>query len=299
VRTKTAGKIAAAQKKNMPKAKKNGVGAQEQGVPTSGYVKISAECLQASAYQPRQHFDDALLEELAASIRVHGVLQPLVVRQSGAQQYEIIAGERRFRAAKRAGLTEIPCVISDVADSQVLSLALVENLQREDLNPIEEAEGFRRLCSDLGFTQERVAEAVGRDRTTITNTLRLLRLPVVVQTQLMEKQLSMGHARALLALEDAAKIERLAKQVIDAGLSVRRVEEIVKDDLEKTSETAALPPRRLKKESLEEREIRRRLEGFFHSRVELRHKNGAGKIVVSFASPAELEAILEKLKIQL
>jgi ParB family chromosome partitioning protein len=193
-----------------------------------GLRTVAIEDVHPSPGQPRKHFDDARLEELAASIRAQGIIQPLVVRLREAGGYELIAGERRWRAAQRAGLHEVPAVVRDVAEKRAFEMALVENLQRQDLNPIEEAQGFERLIAEFGYTQEAMATRVGKDRSTVANALRLLRLPDSVREMVTEGRLAMGHARALLGLEETDAIERLARRVLARELSVRQVEALVK-----------------------------------------------------------------------
>ena len=178
-------------------------------------------------FQPRQKYDETKLEDLKASIKEKGVLQPILVRKH-EDGYEVVAGERRLRAAKAIGLEQVPVIIKNVTDREALVLALVENIQREELNAIEEALGFKRLMEEFQFTQESVAEAIGKDRSTVTNLLRLLRLPEEIQGQVADAKLSMGHARALLSLEGAAIQKKMAQAIIDRGLSVRQVEDLVK-----------------------------------------------------------------------
>jgi ParB family chromosome partitioning protein len=249
--------------------------------------------------QPRQKFDDVSLSELAESIRAHGVIQPIVVRKrplaagsspvmnASAQQYEIIAGERRWRAAQKAGLKSIPVVISDAAENDTLTLALVENLQREDLNPIEEAEAFHRLHEALGYTQQEIAEAVGKDRTTIANSLRLLKLPSAVRQQVLSGDLTMGHARALLALDDADEIEKLGREVVARKWSVRQTEKAAQPATSSRNRTRT-------KESESERDVRQRLQRALGTRVELKQKSGKGSVTVHFASFAELDSLLAR-----
>lgn len=178
--------------------------------------------------QPRQQFDDKALAELATSVAAHGILQPLLVRPMPDGSYQIVAGERRWRAARMAGLTEVPVVIRDLSDKETAELALIENLQREDLNPMEEARGYRQLIDRYGMTQEEAAKAVGYDRTTVTNALRLLRLSQPVAALVESGELSAGHARALLPVEDEAQQLALAKEILEKGLSVRAAEQLVK-----------------------------------------------------------------------
>ncbi len=188
---------------------------------------LPVEALQPGKYQPRTGMDPERLAELAASIRVHGVVQPVVVRRMGASRYEIIAGERRWRAAQQAGLHDIPVVVRDIPDQAAIAIALIENIQREDLNPLEEAQGLQRLVKEFGLTHEQAAQAVGRSRSAASNLLRLLQLAEPVQTMLMAGDIDMGHARALLSLEKAAQITA-GNQIAAKKLSVREAENLVK-----------------------------------------------------------------------
>jgi len=189
-----------------------------------GELKIEVSRIRPNRRQPRQDFDDAAIEDLAKSLRTTGLLQPVIVRPVENDHYELVAGERRWRAAQRAGIHRIPAVIRDVPDERLLELALIENVQREELNAIEEAEAYRILADDLGLTQQEIAERVGKQRTSVANSLRLLNLPPRVQQMVRGKQISMGHARALLALEDARTILELAERIAKEGMSVREVE---------------------------------------------------------------------------
>jgi ParB family chromosome partitioning protein len=256
--------------------------ANGQTAAAAGLTLPIEEILPGDA-QPRQLFDDARLEELAQSVKLHGVIQPIVVRKRGAQ-YEIIAGERRWRAAQKAGLTRIPAVVSDAAPADMLTLALVENLQREDLNPIEEAEAFHRLHDGLGYSQQEIADAVGKDRATVANSLRLLKLPSPVRQQVLKGELSMGHARALLSLDDAAEMEKLGREVVAKKWSVRQTERA----------TQPPTPKKQGRETEAERDVRQRLQRALGTRVDLKHKAGKGTIAVHFASFAELESLMER-----
>ncbi len=193
----------------------------------SELIEIAIDQLDPTSEQPRQTFRDDRLDELARSMKTNGVLQPLVVRRSG-ERFQIIAGERRWRAAQRAGLHRVPCVVKDIAEESMLEISLIENIQREELSPMEEARAFRRLIDQLNVTQEEVAQRVGKDRSTITNSLRLLKLPPEIQRLVEEEKLSMGHARTLLALESAEQQKALASRVISQELSVRETERLVK-----------------------------------------------------------------------
>jgi len=190
--------------------------------------EVDIDLIEPNNVQPRTRFDETQLEELAQSIKTNGVVQPILVRKTNGGRYQIVAGERRWRAAQRAGLQRIPSVIRDVPDDKMLELALIENIQRQELNAIEEAYAYKRLIETFNLTQETVAQRVGRDRTFVTNYLRLLRLPEDIQLLVEESKLSMGHARALLGLDDADKQRQLARGIIDRNLSVRDTERAVK-----------------------------------------------------------------------
>ncbi len=254
-----------------------------------GLKKIPIEEVLPSDAQPRQLFEEDGIEELAQSIKTHGILQPIVVRQREAGQFEIVAGERRWRAAQRAGLQEIEAVVTEVAEENTLTLALVENLQRRDLNAIEEAEAYQRLHKELGYSQAEIAEAVGKDRSTVANSLRLLKLPLAVRELVLEGGISMGHARALLALETEPEMERLARKVMAGGLSVRDTERAVQQEKEppagKKKRTAA-------QETQAERDVRMRLQRALGTRVEMRQRDGKGTFTVHFGSYDELDRLL-------
>lgn len=248
--------------------------------------------------QPRQHFDDEALEELAASIREHGILEPIVVRrpQAGADKYEIIAGERRWRAAQRAGLKDVLVVVKDVSPKEAFELALVENVQREDLNPIELAEAFDRLLKEHGYTQESLAERVGKNRTTVTNSLRLLKLPARVRSMVIGGDLSEGHARALLGAPDDKAMEEIADKAVRGRLPVRKVEELVrsvrglKEGGGKGNKADGPAPKSPGVKDLEARLMRK-----LGAKVEVRDKDGRGEIAVAYGSLDELDRILNLL----
>jgi ParB family transcriptional regulator, chromosome partitioning protein len=263
----------------------------EEPIPTaSGSIYLPVEQVLPGDGQPRQRFDDVWLAELTESVRAHGIIQPVVVRKRGPQQYEIIAGERRWRAAQKAGLKSIPVVVSDAAAKDTLTLALVENLQREDLNPIEEAEAYHRLHESMGYTQQEIAEAVGKDRTTVANSLRLLKLPDQVRLQVLNGELTMGHARALLALDDTSEIEKLAREVVARKWSVRQTEQAAQPASARSRKTATA-----KRETEAERDVRQRLQRALGTRVELKQRGGKGALTVHFGSFAELDSLLERL----
>jgi ParB family chromosome partitioning protein len=251
------------------------------------------ERLVPQAGQPRQHFADARIDELAQSIREHGVLEPLVVRRlandgAGGDRYEIVAGERRWRAAQRAGLRELLVVVKDVSESQAFELALIENVQREDLNPVELAEALDRLIREHGHTQEALAERIGKDRSTITNSLRLLKLPLAVRKLVIDGVLSEGHARALLGAGEAAVIESLAERVVRSGLSVRETERIVRGHKKRAGD-----PDGNGKKNASVRDLEQRLTRHLGTRVEVRDDGGKGRIAIEYASLDELDRILD------
>ncbi len=270
-----------------------GIGALISSATQEGrhkYFLCPVEELRPHARQPRKSFDDAKMEELVASIREKGVIQPLVVRNAG-DHYQIIAGERRWRAAQRAGLKDVPVVIQDVSEDWALEMALIENIQREDLNPIEEAEAYRHLMSSFDLSQEEVAKRVGKDRSTIANALRLLRLPRTVQQDVMSARLSMGHARALLPLESAAKLQEARDLVVKKQLSVRQTEELVK-----RLKTVVPAATRRKNADPELTDLAARLQRQLGTQVRLLPKargGQGGKIEIVYYSADELERLLE------
>jgi ParB family transcriptional regulator, chromosome partitioning protein len=207
----------------------------------SDLIELDIDLLQPADTQPRKIFKEEALEELAESIRANGVIQPIIARRDGGR-FEIIAGERRWRAAQRAGLQKIPCVVRDIPDEHVLEISLIENIQREDLNPIEEATAYKNLVERLALTQEEVAKRVGKDRSSVTNALRLLKLPAEIQQMVEEEKLSMGHARALLSLESAEQQLALASKVIEHMLSVRETERLAKAAAQGQEPTEAKQP---------------------------------------------------------
>jgi ParB family transcriptional regulator, chromosome partitioning protein len=260
--------------------------------PGTSLRAVDIETIHPSGRQPRKTFDDARLNELAESIRSQGIIQPLVVRVRPAGGFELVAGERRWRAAQRAGLHQVPVIIREVAEAQAFEMALVENLQREDLNPIEEAEGYQRLVAEFGYTQESLAERVGKERSTVANALRLLKLPPSVRAMVVEGRLSMGHARALLGLENDAVIERLARQTASRGLSVRQVEALVRREREDRGPPAPPP----EKESPAARDLALRLQRGLSARVKLCESGpGRGHIEIYYGSLDQLDAILARI----
>ncbi len=289
--------------KEKPKALGRGLSALIPGASAKAepialkrdFFECAIEDVHPAGDNPRQVFDAERLRELADSIRAQGVIQPLVVRQRGGagSGFTLIAGERRWRAAQLAGLKTVPVVVKDVAPAQAFELMLVENLQRADLNPIEEAEAYQRLQTDFHYTQEQLAARVGKERATVANSLRLLKLPNPVRSRLASGELSMGHARALLGIEDAGAIERAALRVIAKQLSVRQTEELVRRERNaapQNKSTAAPQP------SASVRDLEQRLERALGTKVRLQQKSTqAGAIVIDYHSLDQLDGLLEKL----
>ena len=255
------------------------------------YFVCPVEDLKPHHLQPRKTFNDAKMAELVASIREKGVIQPLVVRHTG-DHYQIIAGERRWRAAQKAGLKEVPVVIQDVSEDWALEMALIENIQREDLNPIEEAEAYRNLMNTFDLSQEEVARRVGRERPTVANALRLLRLPTAIQQDVVSGLLTMGHARAMLALESASRIKEVRDQVVKKQFSVRQTESLVKK-LKGGGAKAA--PRKTRVDP-ELADLAARLQRSLGTKVSIQPQargGKGGKIEISYYSAEELERLLE------
>lgn len=260
-------------------------------------LDVDIDLLTPNTYQPRGQMDDARLEDLANSIRSNGVIQPIVVRKVG-ERFHIIAGERRWRAAQRAGLMRVPVVIREVApgaDQSLLELALIENIQRENLNPIDEALAYRRLTVDFSMTQEAVATAVGKDRATVANMLRLLKLPEEVQAEVAAGNLSMGHAKALLALSGDAQQRDVARDVISRGLSVRETESVVRKSTEPRGEKESATPANPTKVDVHTRAAEERLRLIFGTRVRIARQGTRGRIEIDFASEDELIRIFDQL----
>ena len=263
--------------------------------PRASPVEADIDRLSPSDFQPRNYVDDARLQELAQSIRANGIIQPIVVRRVG-DRFQIIAGERRWRAAKVAGLLRVPVVVRDVAAGQeqsLLEMALIENIQREDLNPIEEALAYRRLADEFHLTQEVIASAVGKDRASVANFLRLLRLPDEVRSEVASGRLSAGHARALLSLPDEADQRRIARDVIARSLSVRETESLVKKIVESGApphEAAAPKPVDVHTRAAEDA-----LKLLFGTRVRIVRHGKRGRIEIDFVSEEELIRIYEQL----
>lgn len=243
-------------------------------------------------YQPRREFEQETLLELAESIRLHGILQPVIVRPKG-KRYQLLAGERRCRAAQLAGLEDIPALVKELSDREMMELSIVENLQREDLNPLDEARGYEQLMKQLGLTQEEVAQRVGRSRPHVANTLRLLQLPQALQELVSRETISAGHGRALLAVADPALQLSLAEMVIEQGLNVRQTEELVKRHL--AGQAASVSRETKKKRPAEIEDLERRLASTLGTQVRLLPGRKRGKIEIIYYDNEELERLLELL----
>ena len=259
-------------------------------------LELDIDRLTPNSRQPRHQFDDLKLEELAQSIRANGVIQPIVVRKSAASaasavdaKYEIIAGERRWRAAQQAGLLKVPVVVKDVPDDKLLEVALIENIQRENLNPIEEAQAYRRLSDDHRMNQDQMAMAVGKDRATISNYMRLLRLPDEVKNDVAAGSLSMGHARAILGAADEAAQRRIAREAVSRGLSVRETEALVRKESE--------PKRKVESPKVDPntKAAEERLRHALGTRVRIIRKGKGGRLEVDFTSEDELHRLFEHI----
>ncbi|MDD5471050.1 MAG: ParB/RepB/Spo0J family partition protein [Sideroxydans sp.] len=252
---------------------------------------LNVSQLKPGKYQPRSHMDEESLKELAASIKSQGIMQPILVRELPNSSYEIIAGERRWRAAQLAGLTQVPVLVRVVPDNAALAMALIENIQRENLNPLEEAVGIQRLIDEFQMTHQEAADAVGRSRSAASNLLRLLKLPVEVQGMLMESKLDMGHARALLSLEPAQQI-MLANKIVLEGLSVREAEALV----QKQGVGTAKEVIKHKTVNRDTERLQEELSGKIGARVEIKSgKKGSGKLVIEYASNEHLDELITRL----
>jgi ParB family chromosome partitioning protein len=270
----------------------NGFSLRNGPAPIHGPVfrEIAVDSVTPNPRQPRMHFDEETLEELAASLREVGLLQPIVVREIMPGRYELVMGERRWRASKLAGFSQISAIVRDTADDAMLREALLENLHRQQLNPLEEAAAYEQLLHDFGATHEELAGKLGRSRSHVTNMIRLLGLPTVVQRRVAAGVLSAGHARALLALGDSDAQDRLAARIVAEGLSVRAVEEIVAMGAEELRKTA--PPRAPRVASPALGKLAARLSDRFDTRVKVDMGRSKGKITVEFASVEDLERIV-------
>ena len=264
---------------------------------TSNLNEIPLDAIFPNPNQPRHEFDEAALNELAASIREIGIITPITLRQTADGNYQIVAGERRWRASKMAGLTSIPAYIRTVDDGDVMEMALIENIQREDLNAIEIALAYQHLADTTGMTQEKISERVGKSRTAITNYMRLLKLPAPIQMAVKNKEMDMGHARALLAIDSPSAQLKLFRDIQKNNYSVRKVEELVQmmksgEDIQSAKKSVAAKQRLPEEFNV----LRKRLEGLFQTKVQMSYSSkGKGRISISFANEEELEKIMNTI----
>lgn len=269
----------------------------EEEIKEGPQQELDINLIAPNPYQPRREFSNEKLAELAESIKTHGIIQPLVVRQVDGQ-YQLIAGERRLRAAKLAGMTQVPVVIKEISEQSMMEVAIVENIQRENLNPIEEAEAYRRLMNEFYLTQDDIAKKVGKSRPAIANTLRLLNLPREVQGDLASGTLTMGHARALLALKSPEEQKNIWVQIQLQQLSVRETEELIRKLNEPSvvsRETKSSKPSHTSERDPNILLIEEELQQVLGTKVTIREKGSGGKIEIDYYSPEEFERILEKL----
>ena len=274
------------------------IGEMDQPVPVgepqrtvSADRTIPIEFIARSQRNPRRHFDENELQDLAASIRQHGIVQPVVVRTVGVNRYEIIAGERRWRAAQLAGFTDVPVIVRDVDDRTALELAIVENVQRSDLNPLEEAMGYEQLIAEHGYTQNDLGEIIGKSRSHVANSLRLLKLPDPVRDMLADGSLSAGHARALVSTSDPAN---LARMIVSKGLSVRDAERLAQNDIKSQGEATEKRPAAEKDSDTVA--LERSLSEALGLDVKINHKGGSGQIRIAYRTLEQLEAVCRLLK---
>jgi len=259
--------------------------AEEQSRPEGGELLIDE--ISPNPLQPRKYFDDEKLEELTRSIQENGVLQPVIVQKTDTG-YELIMGERRWRASKKAGLKKIPAIVRNATNTESLKWALVENVNRQDLNPIEEAEAFSRLAEEYGLTQDKIAQAMGKSRAAVANTLRLLKLPRRIKENMIAGSISMGHARALLGLESAKEMEKLMEQILVEGLTVRQIEERVNNH---SARSAKGKVKKVAQKDIFVKEFEREMSGKLGSKVELKPGKNGGKLIISYYSLEDLERL--------
>ncbi len=262
--------------------------------PGGGSTEVDVDLISPNEHQPRHRFEDARLDELAQSIRSNGVIQPIIVRRLGSG-YRIVAGERRWRAAQRAGLTRVPVVVREVAEgngAEILELALIENIQREDLNPIDEGAAYERLSTEFNLTQEEIAASVGKDRSSVANHMRLLKLPQEVRAEVADRRLSMGHARALLTIADEGSQRQVAREVIARNLSVRETEAMVK---RVTQPVASAPSAAPAGPDVHTRAAEEKLRMTLGTRVRINRRGKGGRIEIDFGSEDELQRLYEYL----
>ena len=258
---------------------------------TEASIMIKTANVRYNSLQPRTHYSDDKLDELKASIKEKGILQPIIVRENNGS-YEVIAGERRLRAAQALNLEEVPVVIKNVSDEEALVLALVENLQREDLNPIEEAESYKKLIENFNYTHDTVAQSIGKDRSTITNLIRLLKLPQEIQQDIFNGKISVGHARALLTIESITDKLRLAALVVEQGLSVRELEKIVSGN----GPEIIQKQKKQNEKNYEVRSLEEDLQKILGTKVTIQDKKKKGKIIIEYYSLNDLDRIIGQMK---
>lgn len=266
-------------------------------VVASNLNEISLEEIETNPFQPRQHFDQAALQELAESIRVHGIIQPITVRKLARNQYQLISGERRFQASKLAGLKTVPAYIRSADDQQMLEMALIENIQRENLNPIEIALSYQRLITECSLKQDELGERVGKNRSTVTNYLRLLKLPPDIQIALRDQRLSMGHARAIINVDSADSQLYIFKKTLAEDLSVRKVEELARQVMNGASEASPTPTQPGSSANKEISQLQSRLSSHFGTKVSIKSDGKKGDIRIPFLSVEDLNRILDILKV--
>lgn len=262
---------------------------QQNDSEQDGRLYISINKIKSNSDQPRKAFHNESIVELSESIKHNGIIQPLILKQDGSS-YSIVAGERRWRAAKMAGLKEVPAVIMELTDQQVLEISLIENIQREDLNPIEEAVAYKKLLSDFGLTQEQLSRVMGKSRATITNIMRLINLDTRVQEYIIEGVLSEGHGRTLLGIKDGDLQYEVAQRVIDDGISVRELEKIIKNIASQSEDKEVKEEYNLNSYY---KDVRDRLQDYFGTKVNLSNKKNKGKIEIEYYSSEDLQRILD------
>lgn len=255
-------------------------------------LNIPIDHIRPNPHQPRTHFKEEALEELSSSIKKHGLIQPVTVRYLGERRFELISGERRLRATKLAGIEEIPAYIREADDEQIIAFALIENIQREELNPLEISLGYQRLIDEVGYTQSEVAERVGKNRSTVTNMLRLLQLPDFIQAALRDERISTGHARALINLKKEEDQQKLLKQIVSKNLSVRQTEDLVKS-FEKKNEQKSIRKPEVKPGNLFLDEISKRLRSKLSTKVNIKQKGKGGEIKIEYYSNDDLERLMQ------
>ena len=256
--------------------------------PEEELLEVDIDLIDANPDQPRLNFSETKLEELAQSIKVNGLVQPILLRRIGLGRYQIVAGERRWRASQRAGLRKVKAVIRNIPDAKLLELALIENIQRQELNPVEEAQAYQRLIQTLNLTQDEVAKQVGKDRSSVTNILRLLKLPAAIQKMLEEELISMGHARALLGLETETEQLKLAQSIVNGRLSVREVEKTVKQLTQREAPKANSTPAQ---NDANIRAAELKMKRFLGTQVRINCGQSRGKIEIEFSSMGELDRL--------